>query len=82
MYTWYETPTKMSSIFFYDITQLYYILLVGQKCQMPQNKDSVYHYVQIIQAFIRHYDFWGNENDTQKAKFLNILEKASHNHPK
>jgi hypothetical protein len=77
MYAWYETQTKMSNIFFYDITQLYYILLVGQEYQMPENEVPIYHCTQIIQTFIRQYEYLGVENDSQKARFLNLLENVS-----
>jgi hypothetical protein len=77
MSAWYETQTKMSNIFFYDITQLYYILLVGQEFQMPENEGSIYHCAQIIQTFILQYEYFWIENDSQKAKFLNLLENVS-----
>lgn len=77
MYAWYETQAKMCNVFFFDITQLYYILLARQKYQMPENEVSICHCAQIIQIFICQYEYFWDENDSEKANFLNILGNIS-----
>ena len=73
MYDWYESETKMCSIFFYDVTQIYYILFVGQRCEFIEVDDSICRCIRNIKTFIDRYDFFWEKDDGQKGKLENVL---------
>ena len=59
MYAWYEKTTHMCCAFFYDITQIFYIVLAGQEKQIIEADESVTQSIRKIQLFIRrHEDYW------------------------
>lgn len=41
MYAWYENVTYMQSNFFYDITQINYIILAGQEKQIIESDEAI-----------------------------------------
>lgn len=73
MYRWYARQINMESIFFYDITQLYYILIVGQECQLIEADEAISDCVQKVKMVIERYDFFWRECEGQKADFEKCL---------
>lgn len=56
MYAWYEKTTHMCCAFFYDITQIFYIVLAGQEKQIIEADESVTQSIRKIQLFIRRHE--------------------------
>ena len=74
MYAWYEKTTHMCCAFFYDITQIFYIVLAGQEKQIIEADESVTHSIRKIQLFIRrHEDYW-KDHVKQKIELEHRLE--------
>ena len=69
MYRWYDRQINMESIFFYDITQLYYYLIVGQECQLIEVDEVISECVKKIKMVIDRYDDFWNECEEQKIDF-------------
>lgn len=70
MYRWYARLINMESIFFYDITQLYYILIVGQECQLIENDEKIIcDCAQKVKMIIEQYNYFWHECERQKADF-------------
>lgn len=77
MYRWYARQINMESIFFYDITQLYYILILGQECQLIEVDEVISDCVQKIKMVIERYDYFWRECEGQKADFEKRLRYNS-----
>lgn len=74
MYAWYEKTTHMCCAFFYDITQIFYIVLAGQEKQIIEADESVTQSIRKIQLFIRrHEDYW-KDHVKQKIELEHRLE--------
>lgn len=77
MYRWYARQINMESIFFYDITQLYYILIVGQECELIEIDDVISNCVQKVKIVIERYDYFWRECEGQKVDFEKRLRGNS-----
>ncbi|MBO5146837.1 MAG: hypothetical protein J6C19_15135 [Lachnospiraceae bacterium] len=77
MYRWYDREINMESIFFYDITQLYYILIVGQECQLIEIDEVISDCGQKVKMVIERYDYFWRECEGQKADFEKHLRDNS-----
>lgn len=75
MYAWYQSQVNRSSIFFYDLTQIYYLLIVGSQCQFVQSEDDteIQQCLQKINILIHRYASSWSEKDTQKSKLEEML---------
>lgn len=69
MYRWYDRQINMESTFFYDITQLYYYLIVGQECQLIEVDEVINECVKKIKMVIERYDHFWCECEEQKTDF-------------
>lgn len=75
MYSWYESETVMLSIFFYDLTYIYYILLIGEQIVGRTENEEVQHCFYNIATIIHNYErFWKDDVDGRKEKIYNILK--------
>lgn len=77
MYRWYAREINMESIFFYDITQLYYILIVGQECQLIEIDEVISNCMQKVKMVIERYDYFWRECEGQKADLEKRLRDNS-----
>ena len=77
MYRWYAREINMESIFFYDITQLYYILIVGQECQLIEIDEVISNCMQKVKMVIERYDYFWRECEGKKADFEKRLRDNS-----
>ena len=77
MYRWYDRQINMESIFFYDITQLYYILIVGQECQLIEIDEVISNCMQKVKMVIERYDYFWRECEGQKADLEKRLRDNS-----
>lgn len=75
MCVWYETESQMTSVFFYDITQIYYILLVGIQCQMIEADDEIRCCIQNIKTCIHRYRHYWEEKDKQRGEIEVMLDE-------
>lgn len=75
MYAWYEKTTHMCCAFFYDITQIFYIVLAGQeKADYMRRMKGETQSIRKIQLFIRrHEDYW-KDHVKQKIELEHRLE--------
>ena len=77
MYAWYKSCTNMMSIFFYDITQIYYTLFVGVRCQIIQVDEEINKCAQCVLNLIRKYeDFW-DKDEERKVKLEKMLKSCN-----
>lgn len=74
MCAWYEAEPQMISTFFYDITQIYYVLLVGKQCQMIEVDDEIRCYIQNIKIYIRRYRQYWEKGDEQRGEIERMLD--------
>ena len=69
-----KSITDMCCAFFYDITQIFYIVLAGQEKQIIEADESVTQSIRKIQLFIRrHEDYW-KDHVKQKIELEHRLE--------
>ncbi|MGN1157653.1 MAG: hypothetical protein ACI4TK_15860 [Agathobacter sp.] len=75
MYAWFQSQVNRNSIFFYDLTQIYYLLIVGYRCQFVQFEDDaeIHQCLQKIKILIHRYASAWSENDTQKSMLEEML---------
>lgn len=73
MYAWYENVTYMQSNFFYDITQIYYIILAGQEKQIIESDEAIIQGVRNIQLLIHKYEHYWKTHIEQKTDMENRL---------
>ena len=67
----------MMSIFFYDITQIYYTLFVGVRCQIIQVDEEINKCAQCVLDLIRKYeDFW-DKDEERKVKLEKMLKSCN-----
>ena len=69
MYRWYARQINMESMFFYDITQLYYILIIGQECQLIRIDDVICDSAQKVKLITERYDYFWRDCESQKDDF-------------
>lgn len=74
MCAWYETEPQMISTFFYDITQIYYVLLVGKQCQIIEVDDEIRCCIQDIKIYIRRYRHYWEKGDEQRGEIERMLD--------
>lgn len=77
MYRWYARQINMESMFFYDITQLYYILIIGQECQLIRIDDVICDSAQKVKLITERYDYFWRDCESQKDDFekrLSVLQ--------
>lgn len=77
MYRWYTSEINIESIFFYDVTQLYYILIVGQECQLIEIDEVISNCMQKVKMVIEWYDYFWRECEGQKADLEKRLRDNS-----
>ena len=77
MYRWYASEINIESIFFYDVTQLYYILIVGQECQLIEIDEVISNCMQKVKMVIEWYDYFWRECEGQKADLEKRLRDNS-----
>lgn len=75
MYLWYARQINMKSIFFYDITQLCYILIVGQEFQFIQIDEAISNCAQKVKMIIDQYDYFWCECKQLKDEFEKLLKE-------
>lgn len=72
MYEWFENESQMSSIFFFDMTQIFYLLHSKKSVLSDMNTQAVLDAVHKIKVIIKRFDaFWDRNNDRKtELEFL------------
>ena len=83
MYQWYARQINMQSVFFYDITQIYYLLIVGQECGHIEKSEELSEYIRRTLQIMGQYEYFWRECEEQKGdieerlKFLLYFTNSS-----
>lgn len=67
MYRWYARQINMQSVFFYDITQIYYLLMVGQQCGLIEPSEELSEYVRRSLLIMGQYEYFWRVCEEQKV---------------
>ena len=83
MYQWYARQINMQSVFFYDITQIYYLLIVGRECGLIEKSEELSEYIRRTLQIMGQYEYFWRECEEQKGdieerlKFLLYFTNSS-----
>ena len=67
MYRWYARQINMQSVFFYNITQIYYLLMVGQQCGLIEPSEELSEYIRRALLIMGQYEYFWRVCEEQKV---------------
>lgn len=74
MYEWFENRSQMSSVFFIDVTQIFYLLCLKKSALSNDMKtEAVLNVAYKLRTLIKQFDEFWDRNDAQKTELESLL---------
>lgn len=73
MYGWYAKQIHLESVFFLDITKIYYLLKAGQRSGFTDRSEELSKCVKMILMFVKRYEYFWKDCTIQKDDFVKEL---------